>query len=437
MPRTEQELLTAVYARSRAIRLRRRLLRGAAATMSVVVAAVAIVALPGDSRDRDKVKTVDDPGTTTTTISVTPTTRVRPSPEQSSGTGPGQSAIDDVPATSLAPPQGSGVVSAVVPPAADAPAAQMVGEIAFSTFDAIYIVNPDGSGLRPVTEATSTTVEPPSWSPDGQQIAFVFGTIPQVWVVNRDGTGRRQVSTLDGAASDPRWSPDGASIAFVTTRPDPTSVYVTYWIPGFHSDSDVNVIASNGSSQRAVTSGANNDRSPIWSPDGSRLAYFSLRGESDGAYTVGVDGTDERILWPHGDNFVPSIDWSSDGTIAIASSHGDPSDGVWLLDPDGSNRRKVSSVRGAYAPAFSPDGSFLAYGEIPDDYQDGLIIHVLELSSGSERTLRARAAMTSWSPDSRSLTFCDADGVYRLDRDASRSTLIAATDSCVAAAWSP
>lgn len=107
------------------------------------------------------------------------------------------------------------------------------GTIAFSGFNragliaAIYMMNADGSHVRPITPP-SLEAFLPDWSPDGQRLAFTTrSNYPpntlnqQIWIMNKDGSGLRQF-TFPGASHDfwPSWSPEGDAMAFERDNAD-------------------------------------------------------------------------------------------------------------------------------------------------------------------------------------------------------------------------
>lgn len=153
----------------------------------------------------------------------------------------------------------------------------------------LYLMRMDEPGASPVPMVFQSAafalswVSNPTWSPDGQRIAFTCYVAPtsDICVVKRDGSGLVRLTTGGAYEGNPAWSPDGGTIAF-------TSV-----IPGSGGQADiftVNLIAAEGGPITALTTGAN----PAWSGDGKKLVF----GRDHGLHTMDADGTNVKQLLP-------------------------------------------------------------------------------------------------------------------------------------------
>jgi Tol biopolymer transport system component len=88
----------------------------------------------------------------------------------------------------------------------------------------LYVVRTDGTGFRQITDDGFKNIAP-RWSPDGSQIAFYSNRSGpfQVWLIHPDGSGLRQVTF--GAANEtfyyPVWSPDGRHLVYSSLDANP------------------------------------------------------------------------------------------------------------------------------------------------------------------------------------------------------------------------
>lgn len=123
--------------------------------------------------------------------------------------------------------------------------------------------------------------EQPTWSPDGDRIAFSSqrdGTT-DVWVVSVDGSHLRNLTPRSFALDEgPTWSPDGDQIAFGSTR-------------SLSSDlgGDVYVMRSDGRNVRRLTFD-DSAYAPAWSPDGCGIAFNSQISGTSQIYVMRPDG---------------------------------------------------------------------------------------------------------------------------------------------------
>jgi Tol biopolymer transport system component len=240
----------------------------------------------------------------------------------------------------------------------------------------LYVMRADGSGLHAV--AVGKGIWTPTWSPDGRLLAFGRGSShPEngdgvVFVVDGDGRGLRRV----GAGSQPRWSPDGRWLAFSGRSNDR---YTVFRVP------------AGGGTPRRVASGS----SPEWSPDGSRLTI----GRDDGLYVVGVDGSGARRI--AATRYAPTRSgWSPDGML-IAFSTYDSGRETWVVAPDGTNLRRLSSASAAVA--WSPDSRSVV-GTRQLDPPTGENVVVIAADGSGERSLGPGSTPT-WSPGAAAIVF--------------------------------
>jgi len=144
-----------------------------------------------------------------------------------------------------------------------------------------------------------------------------------------------------GFDDSPAWSPDGTRIAFFS---------------GIDGVNGLYIMNSDGTALHQVSNTDPTDTDPSWSPDGSRLAFQSSRGGGGWEiYTMGVDGSDLRRLTSTANavsDFHPA--WSPDGSRIVFSSDRTGALVLHTMAIDGSN---VTALGGAGSPAQNPSWS--------------------------------------------------------------------------------
>jgi len=172
-------------------------------------------------------------------------------------------------------------------------------KLAFTTTNDsdIAVARADGSGRTLLIQDATRDVAP-SWSPDGSQIAFFRGNFGQffLYVIRPDGSGLHQLSqTAADTGVPPVWSPDGMHLLFGGTQ---TVGYARF---GPYYRNDVYVVGADGVGERRLTDSSSLDAgsSPIWAPDGRRIAFLSRRGYENPyrqLFLMNADGTCETQL---------------------------------------------------------------------------------------------------------------------------------------------
>ena len=141
--------------------------------------------------------------------------------------------------------------------------------------DVLYVF--DVASRRPLARLDQLPFESvtnPTWSPDGQRLAFSgnHGGISDLCVVNADGTELQRLTMDKFGELQPAWSPDGKTIAFVTDRgPDASFANLSFskWRIALYDMASGFITVIPG--QRG------DNLNPQWSPDGSSIAYISDR----------------------------------------------------------------------------------------------------------------------------------------------------------------
>ena len=155
-----------------------------------------------------------------------------------------------------------------------------------------------------------------------------------------------KLSPDTGSASDPAFAPDGSRLAFVSLRDGNAEIYV---------------MNADGTGTARVTNDPLSDGRPAFTPDGQALVFHSSRAAGkQQIWAVNVDGTSLTQLTRDSVNSSPSV--SPDGqTIAYVSARNRETD-IWLMGRDGSNQRQFtrSPQQRESEPRFLRDGT-LAY----------------------------------------------------------------------------
>jgi Tol biopolymer transport system component len=274
----------------------------------------------------------------------------------------------------------------------------------------------------PTLEPPTPTPKPSSPTPVPQWLAFETkrGSLGdyEIFVVKPDGSRLTNLTNSWADDTSPVWSPDGRRIAFVSLRDTPLGKWGL--APGSLYLMDFDPVAGVAGDLFRLTEGTEHDGWPTWSPDGLRIAFHSGReGELD-IWVINRDGSGRTQLTSSpGDDANPA--WSPDGTsIAFTSRRGGKPD-VWVMNADGSDPVNLtnSQSRDRY-PMWSPDGARIAFNTNRDG---NLEIYVMNADGSNpvnvSRSPDSKEGLADWSPDSRHLVFySDRSGskdIYILD----------------------
>jgi Tol biopolymer transport system component len=276
----------------------------------------------------------------------------------------------------------------------------------------LMLANADGSAeqtfLKYKLSQFNTTVWPaPSWSPDGETIAFAHRT-PEgdgkgtnvVTVRVKDGVEKQITSRGWILMGTLAWLTDGSGLiitaADAESAPSRQIWYVSY--PGgearrvtndtnnylgVHLTADSSALvavqseqtsniwtAPEGDATRAtqITSSRNEGLTGVaWTPDGRIVYTAGLRGRAN-LFLMNADGSGQKNLTNDaGSSSGPSV--TPDGRQIVFSSSRAGTSNIWIMDVDGGNPRKLTSGNRDINPNCSPDGQWVFYTSTETDNQ--------------------------------------------------------------------
>ncbi|HXS13566.1 MAG TPA: Tol-Pal system beta propeller repeat protein TolB [Acidobacteriaceae bacterium] len=167
----------------------------------------------------------------------------------------------------------------------------------------IWVADAQGTSARRITDFRGPDASP-TWNPKtGAQIAWISGRtgLPQLYIMDADGSGVQRL-TDGGYVSSPSWSPNGQFLAFAWDRK---------YGPGAPGGEDIYVMEIATKKWIQLTHDSGRCDFPSWSPDGRHLVYASSsdgRADHTRIMTMLADGTQKRALTGSGSD-MPNWSW--------------------------------------------------------------------------------------------------------------------------------
>ncbi|HEY6929443.1 MAG TPA: S9 family peptidase [Thermoanaerobaculia bacterium] len=283
----------------------------------------------------------------------------------------------------------------------------------------LWLADWSGSPNFPITFGEETQTHP-RFSPDGAYIAFLSSRgetreNTQLWLLNRKGGDAQKVTDSKGDVDDFAWSPDGKKLVLAMTDPDPSApdpdakekdkkaappiVIRRFQFKqdkiGYLVDRYTHLFLLDVASRRLdpLTSGAHDDVLPSWSPDGREIAFVTRRGDDP-------DRTDNWDIY-----------------VVEARAGGKERQLTTSVEADNNPDWET-------APAWSPDGKWIAYLHGGDPKLIEYVTNTLAVipsSGGAPRivtpTLDRNVSRVRFSSDGNWLHFAvEEDRVERLAR---------------------
>ncbi len=249
-------------------------------------------------------------------------------------------------------------------------------------------------------------------SPEPGKIAFLVGPLDgsssEIHTMNSIGGDVAKLTEGIPRVGVPIWSLDGSKIAFEVQPVEPKS--------------DIYVVNADGSNSVNITNNPTIDANPSWNSDGSRIVFERWgQNPSDFSavelYTVNADGSDPRKLTDNTQmDYLPS--WSPDGTkIAFEVYTAERKMAIHVMNADGTNITKVTDdtygepderywvLWQGEPPAWSPDSSKFAF---VSNENGNMEIYVVGADGTGLTNLTTHPAVDKrprWSPDGSKIAF--------------------------------
>jgi TolB protein len=230
-------------------------------------------------------------------------------------------------------------------------------EITFTGYQsgapALYRMHTDGTGQELVFRRYSTLVTGACFSPDGKRVAFAMSQEDgnsHLWIADANGENARQLTSGFGINSSPSFSPDGQRIAYVSNRAGNPQIYV---------------IAAAGGTPKRLTFQGNYNQTPEWSPRGD-LIVFTARDERAAfdIFTVEVEtGKITRLTQDSGNNEEPT--WSPNGRLIAFTSTRTGKSQLYVMSADGAAQRQMTKGKDeVFTPSWGPFQSNAGQGSV-------------------------------------------------------------------------
>lgn len=324
----------------------------------------------------------------------------------------------------------------------------------------IWMVGYDGKNERQITSGQENE-SAPRFSPDGKYLSFTSSRKGpakgnQVWLLDRSGGEAVQLTDVKGRLQSYEWSPDSKRLALVVGDPDPEAEAnaaaaesggkpkppkpivldrykfkqdgAGYLVSGRHSY--IYLFDIETKKLERLTTGKWDEASPSWSPDGSRIAFYSNHKadpdrDPDGELYVAEAkaGATEKLLTTEANRVGRGrFEWSPDGKWIAFLENDEKKWGAYnmshlaIVPADGSAApRRLPTVealdRGVSSPSFTADGKAIRF--TVTDNRSVYPAQVTLVSGKVERLLNPPIVVSSWSTESnRSIVLSGSTSKY-------------------------
>jgi Tol biopolymer transport system component len=213
----------------------------------------------------------------------------------------------------------------------------------------------------------------------------------EIYIMDANGANQVRLTSTPTEETWPVFSPDGSKIAFNSYRPGSNSV--------------IYIMNSNGTGSVPLTRSTSDNYGPTFNRTGSKIAFTSSRDKNSEIYIMNPDGSSQtNLTQSNARDFWPVF--SPDGSRIAFCSDRDGNNEIYTMNVDGSNVvRLTNSSSDDYGPSFSPDGSKITF---TSDRDGNTEIYVMNANGSNPVRLTTNSTRdygAVFSPDGSKIAF--------------------------------
>lgn len=278
----------------------------------------------------------------------------------------------------------------------------------------------------PMPTNTLTETPSPTLTPYGGGGLIAFNSNRSgsldIFVMQPDGSGIAPMTFGTKVDNVPSWSPDGTRIAYQSDE---------------DGDFEIRIVNLLTGEKTQVTHNNCNDWNPVWSPSGSQFVIYSDCDGNREVYIIDIDGRNRKQLTFTTEAWNWNVYWSPDNKKIAFASNVSGNYQVYTIYPNGTS---LQSLAKGCSPAFSPDGKQIVYAQYCSDPGDIMIMN--SDGSDSHVIFKEFGRNPTWSRDGRMIVFqMDRGGnsdIWAMDINAENLTqLTSGTSQDAVPVWQP